>query len=299
MSNVLAEDDDVNDDDDDIIIIDDSTDNDDGDARLGKTDDGNSDEREAIRERRRLEKQDRKARRGKAIDRDKLELDFLRNRNDDLERRVSSQEQRTFQGDLNNLDQEITKTSQEVDKAEWVIAKAIESGNGEHVTQAMRFRDQAIAKFNHLSQVKQQAQAPVRQTHNTVDSVTMSYAKEFLEDNLWYDPQGKDEDSAIVLVIDQALSRDGFDPKTEDYWDELRDRVAKRLPEHFEKKSRVARGGPNVGSSREHIPSSTRKEIYINPERKQALIDAGVWDDPVLRMKYVKRYAEYDKKNKD
>jgi hypothetical protein len=296
MSNVLAEDDDINDD--DIIIVDDSTDNDDGDARLGNTDD-NSDEREAIRERRRLEKQDRKARRGKAIDRDKLELDFLRNRNDDLERRISSQEQRTHQGDLNNLDQEIAKTSQEADMAERVIAKAIESGNGEDVTKAMRFRDQAIAKFNHLNQVKQQAQAPIQQPRNTVDTITMSHAKEFLEDNSWYDPQGKDEDSAIVLAIDQALSRDGFDPKTEDYWDELRDRVAKRLPEHFEKKSRVARGGPNVGSSREHVPSSTRKEIYINPERKQALIDAGVWEDPILRMKYVKRYAEYDKKNKD
>ena len=297
MSNVLAEDDDINDD--DIIITDDSTDDDDGDARLGKTDDGNSDEREAIRERRRLEKQDRKARRGKAIDRDKLELDFLRNRNDDLERRVSSQEQRTFQGDLNNLDHELAKTSQEADMAERVIARAIESGNGEDVTKAMRFRDQAIAKFHHLNQVKQQAQAPAQQTRNTVDSVTMSHAKDFLEDNSWYDPKGNDEDSAIVLAIDQALSRDGFDPKTEDYWDELRDRVAKRLPEHFGKKNRVARGGPNVGSSREHVPSSTRKEIYINPERKQALVDAGVWDDPVLRMKYVKRYAEYDKKNKD
>jgi hypothetical protein len=296
MSNVLAEDDDVND---DIIIVDDSTDDDDGDVRLGKTDDGNSDEREAIRERRRLEKQDRKARRGKAIDRDKLELDFLRNRNDDLERRISSQEQRAHQGDLNNLDQEIAKTSQEADMAERVIAKAIESGNGEDVTKAMRFRDQAIAKFNHLSQVKQQAQAPVQQQRNTVDDATMAHAREFLEDNSWYDPKGNDEDSAIVLAIDQALSKDGFDPKTEDYWDELRDRVARRLPEHFEKKGRVARGGPTVGSSREHVPSSTRKEIYINPERKQALIDAGVWDDPVLRIKYVKRYAEYDKKNKD
>lgn len=293
MSNVLAEDDDTNDD--DIIIVDDST-NDDDDARLGNTDE-NSDEREAIRERRRLEKQDRKARRGKAIDRDKLELDFLRNRNNDLERRISSQEQRAHQGDLNNLDQEIAKTSQEAEMADRVIAKAIESGNGEDVTKAMRFRDQAIAKFNHLSQVKQQAQAPVQR--NTVDDATMAHAREFLEDNSWYDPKGNDEDSAIVLAIDQALSKDGFDPKTEDYWDELRDRVARRLPEHFEKKGRIARGGPTVGSSREHVPSSTRKEIYINPERKQALIDAGVWDDPVLRMKYVKRYAEYDKKNKD
>jgi hypothetical protein len=54
-----------------------------------------------------------------------------------------------------------------------------------------------------------------------------------------------------------------------------------------------------VGSGREHAPSSTRKtEVYVSPDRKQALIDAGVWDDPVLRTKYVKRYQEYDRLNK-
>jgi hypothetical protein len=53
-----------------------------------------------------------------------------------------------------------------------------------------------------------------------------------------------------------------------------------------------------VGSGREHAPTSTRQEVYLSPERKQALVDAGVWDDPVLRMKYAKRYAEYDRNAK-
>jgi hypothetical protein len=115
----------------------------------------------------------------------------------------------------------------------------------------------------------------------------------------WYDPQGRNEESAIVLAIDQGLVRDGYDPASEDYWDELKNRAARRLPERFgksaQKTDREARGGPAVGSGREHAPQSTRKEIHISPERKQALIEAGVWDDPVLRMKYAKRYAEYDR----
>jgi hypothetical protein len=100
------------------------------------------------------------------------------------------------------------------------------------------------------------------------------------------------------------MNKEGHDPRSEDYWDELRARVAKRLPEQFgkaargDREERVARGGPTVGSGREYAPASTRKEIYISPDRKQALVDAGVWDDPVLRMKYVKRYAEYDRNNK-
>ena len=40
-----------------------------------------------------------------------------------------------------------------------------------------------------------------------------------------------------------------------------------------------------------------KNEVYISPERKSALIDAGAWEDPVLRKKYLRRYAEYDRKN--
>ena len=268
-------------------------------------DDGNDSERESIRERRRLEKLERKDRRDQAIKRDKLELDFLRKRNDDLERRVSVQEQRAHQVDLGGYDHAIAKASEEVDLAERVIAKAVEAGNGSDVAQAMRYRDQAMQKAQQLQFAKQQAaqQRPQPQGQQ-IDDMTMHYAKEFMADNPWYDSQGRDEDSAIVIAIDQALAKDGFNPQTEDYWNELRKRTARRLPEKFKnqrqpsREERTPRGGPAVGSGREHAPTSTRKEIYLSPERKQALIDAGVWDDPVLRMKYAKRYSEYDRNNK-
>jgi hypothetical protein len=269
-------------------------------------DDPDSKEREAIRERRRLEKLERKQRRDEAIKRDKVELDFLRKRNDDLERRLSAQEQRAHQSDLRGFDSEIQRAVQEAEMAEKVIAKAVAAGNGEDVTQAMRYRDQAMQRAQQLQWQKQQAtQAPPPQSQ--VDDLAMSYAKEFLKELDWYDPQGRDEDSAIVLAIDQAMAKDGYDARTEDYWDELRRRVQRRLPDKFDTKAgntaprreeRTPRGGPAVGSGKEHAPASTRKEIYISPERKQALIEAGVWDDPVLRMKYVKRYAEYDRSNK-
>jgi hypothetical protein len=268
--------------------------------------DGNDDERAAIRERRRLEKVERKDRRDQAIKRDKLELDFLRKRNDDLERRVSVQEQRSHQVDLGGYDQAIAKAAEEVELAERVIAKAVEAGNGADVTQAMRYRDQAMQKAQQLQFAKQQAaqQRPQPQGQQ-IDDMTMHYAKEFMAENPWYDSQGRDEDSAIVIAIDQSLAKDGFNPQSEEYWDELRKRTARRLPEKFKnqktrevKEERVARGGPAVGSGREHAPTTTRKEIYLSPERKQALIDAGVWDDPILRMKYAKRYSEYDRANK-
>jgi hypothetical protein len=267
--------------------------------------DGNDDERAAIRERRRLEKAERKDRRDQAIKRDKLELDFLRKRNDDLERRVSVQEQRAHQVDLSSYDQAIAAAANEAEMADKVIAKAVEAGNGADVTQAMRYRDQAMQKMQQLNYAKQQAaqQRPQPQGQQ-LDDMTMHYAKEFMAENPWYDSQGRDEASAVVIAIDQALAKDGFNPQSEEYWDELRKRTARRLPEKFKnerqsaREERTPRGGPAVGSGREHAPTSTRKEIYLSPERKQALIEAGVWDDPVLRQKYAKRYSEYDRNNK-
>jgi hypothetical protein len=259
-------------------------------------------EREAIRERRRAEKQERKVRREEAIKRDKLELDFLRKRNDDLERRISAQEVRSHQVDLNQFDAQIAKTSQDMELAERVIAKAVEAGNGEDVAQALKYRDQAMQKLQQLQLAKQQA-ANVKPQSPGIDDLTMHHAQQFMKDHPWYDSQGRDEDSSIVIAIDQSLAKDGYNSQSEEYWDELRKRVARRLPEKVKEpkqyaEERTPRGGPAVGSSKEHAPASTRKEIYISPERKQALIEAGVWDDPVLRMKYVKRYAEYDRQSK-
>ena len=337
MAEKLTENDDIKDD--DLIIVeedpekksqeeaaakgsaadheDDDDDHEDDDRVKGSADDDldpedpDEKEREAIRERRRLEKQERKQRRDEAIKRDKIELDFLRKRNDDLERRLTAQEQRAHQSDLRGFDAEIKRAQEEAEMAEKVIAKAVAAGNGDDVAQALKYRDAAVQRAQQLAWQKQQAaQQPPAQPG--VDEAAMNYAREFMRENQWYDAQGRDEDSAIVLAIDQAMVRDGYDPRSEDYWVELRRRAAKRLPERFgsaraerntrepreERAPREARGGPAVGSGREHAPTSTRKEVYISPERKQALIEAGVWDDPVLRMKYVKRYAEYDRQNR-
>jgi len=285
----------------DIVIVEDKPPQDDEDDDRIKADEdsGTDSEREAIRERRRLEKVERRDRKDKAITRDKTELDFLRKRNDELERRMGAQEQRAHQTDLQNIDAHIRRAQEEAEMSDRVIAKAVESSNGADVAQALKYRDQALAKINQLHAIKAQAsQAPVKQQPQ-VDEATLNHAREFMADHPWYDVNGRDEDSAIVLAIDQSLNKDGYDSKSDEYWTELKRRAARRLPERFKGETRVARGGPAVGSGREHAPTSTRNEVYINPERKQALIEAGVWDDPILRKKYAARYAEYDRNQRN
>ena len=52
-----------------------------------------------------------------------------------------------------------------------------------------------------------------------------------------------------------------------------------------------------LGGKREHASASTRREVYVSPERKQAMMDAGYWEDPELRKRMLKRYAEADRNN--
>ena len=157
MSGTLREDDDK---DEEIVIVEDPSqlsdndqDDDDADDRVASS--GNDGERDAIRERRRNEKQDRKVRRDEAIKRDKLELDFLRNRNDNLERRLSVQEQRAYNSDLSAYDNAINQAANEAAMAERVMAKAMTAGNGEDHLQAERYRDEARERIRQLNEYKQ------------------------------------------------------------------------------------------------------------------------------------------------
>jgi hypothetical protein len=284
----------------------------DGDQRLGggnKEEDkelesaGTEDEREAIRERRKKEKLERKARRDQAIARDKLELEFLRKRNDDLERRFNALESRTIQQDVVNVDTAIKQTREQIKLADEVIAKAISAGNGDDVVKASSIKEEALEKLRNLAGHKAQLiQRPQTNQEPQIDSEVLSYAKKFIGENDWYNPKGGDEDSDIVIRIDRALAQEGLDPRSEEYWEELNKRVRTRFPEKFsnskERPPRESKGGPQLGGRSESGPTSGRQEVYISPERKQALVEAGVWDDPVLRNKYIKRYVEYDKGNK-
>ena len=283
----------------------------DDDERLADSDDPDEDEqprgRKALTpEEKRAQRQQRKYRRKAAIEHKERELAFLRAENEEFKRRLSSVEKQTTQFSINSVDQKLNEAMNEVQLAERIIAKAIEQGQGEDVTKALAIRDQAIERARQLKAAKEEVEKqPAPQSKK--DPRVTAYAKEWIESNNWYDPSGRDEDSAIVKVIDQRLAAEGFNPATEEYWMELDNRVARRLPHRYgeapvEKTKQASapaakRGGPPVGGKREYAAPSTRKEIYINPERKQALIDAGVWDNPELRQKYIKRYADYDRNN--
>lgn len=274
---------------------DDDDSDDDGDERLGDSEDDSDDE---IVSRNRIKRQKRREVRQRAKEHADRELALLREQNDTLLRRVSAIEGNTLASNVNALDHRIAQAQADVKQAEAIIARAVEAGNGDDVATAMRLRDEAQYEAQQLWQHKQQVEQ-VRQQHANPgpDPRVVNYAKEWMDANPWYDPRGRDEDSAITKVIDNQLAAEGYNPKDADYWHELTRRVASRIgdDEAETRSSPSKRRAPPTGTTREHAPVSTKKEIYVTPERKQAMIDAGIWDDVPRRNQMLKAYQAYDK----
>jgi hypothetical protein len=267
------------------------------DARLAESEDDHEDDvtsgtnRERRRKRRDTQKRAREAA--------QRELEHLRNTVAVLSQRVAATENHAVATNVQTLEQRLAQAQAEVQQAERIIAAATEAGNGNDVVAAMRIRDEAMSHARqladaktHFAQQRQQAAQP------QVDPQVVSYAKEWMEANPWYDPQARDRDSALTKGIDNELVREGFNPGTRVYWEELTARVSEALGEGDGAPSssapRPRRKAPPTGNTREHAPSSTKKEIYVTPERKQAMIEAGVWDDPVKRQSLLRAYQAFD-----
>jgi hypothetical protein len=278
------------------------------------------DEPEDIKaERRKESAKERRERAKKARDRERLELNFFMKRNEELEKRLMQLEGRTAQNEGAAIDQRITSLNAQIANADRVLAEALKKPNGagaEEFVEAQRIRDQLRDQLSKLSATKESREKeppPQERREPEVkkpDPRVIRNARAWADKHDWFDFNGQDEDSVIVRALDEALSAEGFDPTTDDYWDELTARVKRRLPDRFKNGARAradtddedvedeppkARpaAGPKFSSGGRERPLK-KGEVYVSAERKQAMKDYGVWDDPVARGRMLKRYAEWD-----
>lgn len=279
------------------------------DERLSadQRDDDDDDDREEIRARRREEKRSRKAAQREARDRTQRELADLRREVAELRQRSGAIEGSAINSNIASLEQKVQEAVYRARQAEEALAKAVETGNGEVARDAIRLRDRAMSEASTLDAQRraliERVQAPPQEK---IDPLVARNARGFIERNKdWYDPQGGNDDSAVVMALDNKIAAEGFDPTTEEYWKELEKRASKVLPHRFNgydddddrPSQRSARRGPPVGGRGNHAPTSTRNQVFVSAERKQAMMEAGVWDDPKLRRDALKRYAEFDRNN--
>jgi len=289
---------------DDEEPLEDDASDDEEESRLGASEeddeeDGEEDDDEdGIKVRRRDERKTRRQRQKEAKQRNQTELTFLRSRNDQLERRFTDMESRMGAGEVQQIDAQINKIRSQIKLADQVIAKAVDQNKGSDLVEAQGIRDTLRQNLGRIEYAKNQLRARPAAT-NKVDAELMGHAEKWISQNSWWDANGGDEDSAIVTAIDNALAKEGFDPRTAQYWKELDSRVKRRLPERFKGNGkRTSNGGPRfrTGGRERNLG---KNEVYISADRKQAMVEAGAWEDPVLRQRMLKQYASYDRANSD
>lgn len=294
-----------------------------GDERTGHSEDepdgGEGLSREQKRRRRKREK----------YESDQRELAFLRNRNEQLERQRSTElariESRQTQSDVLVIDGRISQAEADVREAEALYVQARRSNDPDAEVEALRVRDQLREGLQQLRGAKQQTMRAAQERQTAAaqppppDPAVARRAQEWARERPWFDPQARDEDSAIAYAVERRLFSEGrLDPGSAEYWDEVDRRLAKRLPEHYRTRDDEDEDDGDARTPRTREPSrrvngngrkpsgptikvggrerTLRKgEVYIDEDRKAAMIEAGVWDDPKARERYMRAYQTYDR----
>lgn len=258
----------------------------------------------------------------------------------DLQEQVAQLRGRTVQYDVNLLRKELASVESQQTEAKAVLAKLVKAGDGEGVAEItelqMQLRDQHRQVTEQLSRANKRKGAKGEDTGEDAgddgqpqqsrrgppapDPEVVRRAQSWAAKHKWADlRRGDPEEVQIIKAIDLNLHQEGWDPKSDDYWEELTARCQRRLPHHFKKAApngagnrgerrvngdnggkRPAQGGPKFAPASQSGGGSRplgKNEVMVTPERKAAMQAAGKWDDPVKRNRMLAAYAKHDREN--
>jgi hypothetical protein len=225
-------------------------------------------------------------------------LQVLQRKVDELTQRLSVTESKTHSADLARLDKTIEDSELRLQYARMKMSEATSSQDGEAFAKAQEMWYDARKQVEDLKRFRETAATP-RQQASIPDPNLQRLAADWMERNRWYKPDNKDTDSKIAKQIDESLTAEGWDPTSEEYWDELDNRLQRYLPHRYnqqEDETSSRRSRPRnivTGSGRESSPAAGGRNTFtLTPEQVRAMKDAGFWDDPQKRAKMIKRYAQ-------
>lgn len=262
---------------------------------------------EAVRAAKREKRKARKEYHKKvAVEKDRT-LQLLERQNQELLERLAVVERKTHGTEIARINKAIEDQETRILYAKQKIKEATETGNGELLTSAQELWFEARKQYEALDNLKKQSIAqPQQRTIQAPDVTVQRYANDWMANNPWYDPNGKDPDSRRALNEDQILADEGYDPKTPEYWEELDYRLQKMLPHRYN--SEVESVSPSTRRPRNVVTSSGRESMAssgggkntftLSPDQVRAMKDAGMWDDPDKRAKMIRRYAFEARNNK-
>lgn len=317
------------DDDEDIVVVEESedgdqkdskesnkseseSDDDDDDDDSGSDQGSGTDDRERIRERRRLERKRQKQKQRERDERTQSFIKHLQRKLDRQQREINELKNRSTGHEAAQVDVHLSNARTYLARAQDVMKKALEEGDHESVIKAQDHIYEARKRVETLENLKKRTQS-ARPDAQSVDPEVVDNVRAFAGKHPWFNLRGGDEDSDIVKVIDRRLVAEGMDPALPEFWEELERRMAKRLPHRFkgrqddgddgddddgeaaESKTRVR--VKTAGGSRTQGAQTRKVEFVLSRARKEAMIEAGIWDDPEARKKQIKTYMEYDRRN--
>jgi hypothetical protein len=260
--------------------------------------------RAARREERRLKKQ---IHREKAKESNYL-INALKKQNSELADRLASVERKTNGAELARVDKAIEDAGVQVEYAKMKMKEAVTRNDGESLAHAQEMWYDSKRKLESLEMLKTNATKQMttpQQNINVPDPMVQRMASDWMEDNPWYDPQGRNEESQIAQLVDKKLTEEGFDPTSPDYWDELDTRMQRYLPQKSNSgynQTNVQQRRPRsvmTSSGRETMATTKSNEFRLSPDRVAAMKEAGLWDNPTARQNAIRKYAEWDRSNKN
>lgn len=273
-------------------------------------------EREAKREARRIRRHKKKEAERK---KDAL-LASQRKQLDEVNARLEAIENRGYNSELAQVENDIDATKNYLDQANKLLGDAIEAGDKERVIKANNAILDARDHLRHLEGVKKQMSAGSRRPANA-NAAVRQFALAFQKKNQWFNPKSADEDSLIAKAIDNAVARDGFDPSTPEFWEELEARLKRRLPHLYEKKKKkeadyeeedeieeeeVEEDDENPAPKRKSILSGSGNKqgggatkIVLSRHRVEAMKEMGLEPGTKEWTDMAKRYADYDKQKQN
>jgi len=252
---------------------------------------------EALREQKRLKRHRRKEYHKQVSTEKDVKLTLLERQNQQLLERLSVLERKSHGSDLARLDKAIEDQDSRILFAKKKISEATRTGNGELLTSAQEMWFEARRQAEALANLKKRAVAPQNpRTIQAPDPQLQRHANNWMANNQWYDPNGKDPDSRRALNEDAILAEEGYDPKTAEYWEELDRRLQRVVPHRYtedaDERPRSRPRGAVTSSGREFASNNGRGNSFtLSPEQVRAMKDAGMWDDAEKRAKMIRRYA--------
>lgn len=278
----------------------------DGGQAAAQDDSGDEDQpgdTDAIRDARRARRRAKKEYIKRTNEEKDQRLTLLTRQNQELMERLAAVERKTHTADLARLDSAISDEEARLEFFKRKMREATDNSDGAAFMQAQEGWYEARRKVEAMQGIKQRAVQATNNDAGPANPRLVKLANQWMERNPWYDPNGGDEDSQIAKLIDNRLASEGWDPASEEYWDEFDKRLQSRLPNRYtHEQDDQPRRRPRsfvTGSSRESsVPGQTGKTFVLEPEMVRAIKDAGLWDDPASRNRMIKRYAEQARNNR-